>query len=75
MAQTKSAPKPGVTERVSKVLDDWFADRVQNSPASRDTRVYNHLHGAFGDLKKDVMAELGVDHSATNQSEVTEDVS
>ena len=33
------------------VVDAWFAAKIHNSPASRDTAVYNYLRSAVIDLK------------------------
>jgi len=66
-ATTKGSANPD-SKKVEQALDKWWRERVHNSPASRDTVVYNHLTEAFGDLKKDVKAIL-------QKSEVKDDAS
>lgn len=50
-------------------LDKWWAEHVPNSPVSRATDAYNHLHAAFDVLKERVDAVV----SGNGKSEVNSD--
>jgi len=67
-ATTAKASGKTDAKKVEQALDKWWRERVQNSPASRDTVVHNHLLEAFGDLKNDLKAIL-------EKSEVKDDAS
>lgn len=43
-----AAPKPPARE----IVEQWWRERVHNSPVSRDTRAYNFLQAAVEDLKR-----------------------
>ena len=33
------------------LIERWFSEAIHNSPASRDTTIFNHLRAAVDDLK------------------------
>lgn len=52
--EPKSAPPAPVAPNASAMntaIDAWFAAQINNSPASRDTVIYNHIRAAVDDLK------------------------
>jgi hypothetical protein len=54
--------EPGVKaeiapDRFDAIIEAWFARHFHNSPVSRDTELFNHVHAAKEDLKK-VMKEI-----------------
>jgi hypothetical protein len=50
---TAQADQPSPAD---EIVDRWFNDVVHNSPASRDTQVFNHLLAAMAELKKRLRA-------------------
>lgn len=40
-----------------KIINEWWRDKIQNSPVSRHTEVHNHLHAAIEDLKSRLKPE------------------
>lgn len=43
-----ASPSPAAVE---SLVETWFTEQVQNSAASRDTVIYNHLRSAVDILK------------------------
>lgn len=39
------------TSDTDRIVDEWFQNHIQNSPASRDEQVYAHLYHAKDALK------------------------
>ena len=37
--------------KIAAIVDSWFNDSILNSPASRDTVVFNHVNAAVRALK------------------------
>lgn len=56
------APAAAVTaapplSRIEATIDAWFARHFHNSPVSRDSELYNHVHAAKEDLKLLLLAQ------------------
>lgn len=49
----EDAPQPSqATQSPRELIEQWWRERVHNSPVSRDTRAYNWLYAAVEDLKR-----------------------
>ncbi len=46
-----AAPKVSKPSPAS-LIEQWWHDRVHNSPVSRDTRLYNFMRAAVDELKR-----------------------
>lgn len=44
--------KESEPSETDKLIDEWFIQNFQDSPVSRDTETYNHVHRAVTNLKK-----------------------
>jgi hypothetical protein len=45
------APASAAPHPLHAAIDAWFASHFHNSPISRDSELYNHVHAAVQDLK------------------------
>lgn len=43
---------------IAGVVDRWVADRLHNSPASRDVEVINHIKSTLPNLVADIVAAI-----------------
>ncbi len=58
-AQDPAAPTaPSPIARTDAIVDAWFNDTMRDSPASRSTEVWNHIHAAKEDLKRRLAQEI-----------------
>ena len=57
-AQVAAAPPAPNVAAINAVVDAWVVANLYNSPASRDTAIFNHIAAALPDLKARLAALL-----------------
>lgn len=45
-------------DAISRAVDKWVADRIQNSPVARSVAAWNHLVAAVPELKEGLAAAV-----------------
>jgi hypothetical protein len=55
---SETAPQQASHATLLALIEKWFVDHLHNSPASRDTLIFNHVRQAVEELKRRIEQEI-----------------